>query len=115
MTDGWRARRCPTCRALPGGPSRTPSGREASNIHEARLRPGRGELVVGTAVWEELDRRGITLALVAFTGRAGRVWERYGAFAGQPAITGRVSWRVARRDIVIAGRCADVRFEESVA
>ncbi len=150
VTRGWRARRCPTCKALPGDPCPTPSGREASRVHEARLRPGRAELVAETAVWEELDRRGATLAEVAFSGRAGRggsidaitltrlvgdeakrsrhdwddelagalaapVWQRYGAFAGQPAIAGWVSWRVAGREISIVGRRGDARFEECVA
>jgi hypothetical protein len=36
------------------------------------LRPGRGELLSRDAVWEELGRRGATLATVAFSGRAGQ-------------------------------------------
>jgi hypothetical protein len=67
---GWRER--PTCRALPGDPCRTPSGREASRPHAARLRPGRRELAGREAVWEELERRGATVAVVPFSGCAGR-------------------------------------------
>jgi hypothetical protein len=72
VARGWRARRCPTCKALPGEPCRTPSGREASRTHEARLRPGRHELISGEPVWQELEARGTTIATVPFTGRAGR-------------------------------------------
>ena len=67
---GWRQRRCPTCRAMPDELCRTPSGRQASRPHTARLQRGRGELV-GAEVWEELQRRGATLAFVPFSGRAG--------------------------------------------
>jgi hypothetical protein len=49
----------------------TPTGREAAQVHVARLRPARGELVWRPAVWEELDRRGATVAIVPFSGRAG--------------------------------------------
>ena len=72
MARGWRERPCPTCNALPGDPCRTPSGREASRPHAARLRPGRGELAARQAVWEELERRGATVAVVPFSGCAGR-------------------------------------------
>jgi hypothetical protein len=72
VARGWRARSCPTCKALPGEPCRTPSGREASRIHQARLRPGRRELLSGESVWQELEARGATVATVAFSGRAGR-------------------------------------------
>ncbi len=44
VARGWRERRCPTCKALPGDQCRTPSGREASQTHTARLDPARGEL-----------------------------------------------------------------------
>ncbi|MGO9750782.1 MAG: hypothetical protein ACLP8S_30000 [Solirubrobacteraceae bacterium] len=70
-TRGWRARRCPTCKAPPGEACRTPSGREASRTHAARLAPGRHELH-GEAVWAELARLGATIAAVPFRGRAGR-------------------------------------------
>ncbi len=68
---GWRARRCPTCKASPGEACRTPSGREASRTHTARLTPGRHELH-GEAVWAGLVRLGATIAAVPFGGRAGR-------------------------------------------
>src|ERR1019366_6521535 len=67
---GWRERACPSCRALAGEPCHTPSGREAARPHEARLRPGRGELVARQAVWEELERRDTTIAVVPFSCRA---------------------------------------------
>lgn len=72
VARGWRGRSCPACRAEPGERCRTPSGREASRTHAARLRCGRDELVGGWAVWEELARRGATAALVGLGGRAGR-------------------------------------------
>ena len=72
IARGWRARRCPKCKAIPGESCRTPSGREASRIHEARLRPGRYELLARDDVWAELERRGATIATVPFSGRAGR-------------------------------------------
>jgi hypothetical protein len=49
-----------------------PSGREASHAHTARLRPGWYELISGEPVWQELERRGATIAVVSFSGRAGR-------------------------------------------
>lgn len=72
VARGWRARRCRTCKALPGEPCGTPSGREASRTHVARLRPGRHELISGEPVWHELERRGATIVSVPFNGRAGR-------------------------------------------
>jgi cobalamin biosynthesis protein CobT len=36
------------------------------------LRQGRRELLSGDAVWQELERRGATIATVLFSGRAGR-------------------------------------------
>ena len=69
---GWRVRPYPKCAAVPGESCRTPSGREASRIHEARLRPGRYELLARDDVWAELERRGATIATVPFSGRAGR-------------------------------------------
>ena len=71
VARGWRERSCPSCKALPGDPCHTPSGREASQPHAARLRPGRRELAARQAVWEELERRGVTIAVVPFSGRAG--------------------------------------------
>jgi hypothetical protein len=51
----------PSLPHLPGiGPRAvpTPSGREASAPHTARLRPARGELLLADAVFAELDRLG---------------------------------------------------------
>lgn len=64
-------RRCPTCRACAGEPCRTPSGREPSAPHAARLRPFRGELLLATAVFAELDGLDAVGAVVRFGGRAG--------------------------------------------
>ena len=72
IARGWRARPCPKCKAAPGECCRTPSGREASRIHEARLRPERYELLARDDVWAELERRGAMIATVPFSGRAGR-------------------------------------------
>jgi hypothetical protein len=41
-------------------------------IHSARLWGGRDELLWGAAVWEELEQRGATIAIVPFWGRAGQ-------------------------------------------
>jgi hypothetical protein len=72
VARGWRARPCPKCKAAAGEPCRTPSGREASCTHDARLRPGRHELLSSEAVWQALEERGATIATVRFGGRAGR-------------------------------------------
>ena len=72
IARGWLERPCPTCKAAAGERCSTPTGREASRIHTARLRPGRFELVGRPRVWEELERRGATAAVVPFWGRAGR-------------------------------------------
>ena len=71
VARGWRARPCSTCRAAAGEPCRTPTGREASRIHAARLGPARVELF-GAAVWDELEREHVDVAAVPFVGRAGR-------------------------------------------
>jgi hypothetical protein len=42
------------------------------------------------------------------------VWDRFGAFAGQPLIVGTVIWTAASRRVVIEGRRGDKRFEELV-
>jgi hypothetical protein len=151
VARGWRGRRCPTCKAFGGDPSCTPSGREASQPHSARLRPGRRELVARETVWEEFERRSAMIALVPFSGRAGDggstgtitlsrlvgdelvdverwsgrdelalalegpVWDRYGQFAGHPWIWGTVTWTVADRRILIAGRRGGEAFEEALA
>ena len=134
IARGWRVRPCPKCAAVPGESCRTPSGREASRIHDARLRPGRHELLARDHVWAELERRGATIATVPFSGRAGRggtverwsghdelcyaleapIWDRFGSFAGQPLIVGTVIWTTADRRVVIEGRRGDKRFEELV-
>jgi hypothetical protein len=72
VARGWRARLCPTCKAIPGESCRTPSGRKTSRIHDARLRPAQHELFSHDDVWDELERRGATIATVPFSGRAGR-------------------------------------------
>ena len=102
-------------------------------------------------VWEKLERRGATIAVVPFSGRAGvggsvdkiilsrlevdklvdverwagrdeltyalegPIWDRYGEFAGQPPIRGTVTWMLAYRSIVIAGRRGGEAFEEVAA
>jgi hypothetical protein len=102
-------------------------------------------------VWDELERRGATIAIVRFSGRAGaggrigvvilgcddgehfveadrwtrrdelayaleaRVWDRYGAFAGQPQIRGEVTWILMERSIVISGHRGREPFKEIVA
>jgi hypothetical protein len=71
VARGWLERPCPTCKAPSGEPCSTPTGREAARVHTARLRPARWELVRRSAVWEELERRGATAAVVPFWGRAG--------------------------------------------
>lgn len=71
VARGWLERPCPTCKALAGERCSTPTGRVASRVHTARLRPARRELVWRPAVWEELERRGATVALVPIWGRAG--------------------------------------------
>jgi hypothetical protein len=40
-------------------------------VHTARLRPARWELVWRPAIWEELERRSASVAVVPFYGRAG--------------------------------------------
>lgn len=72
VARGWRARLCPRCKAIPGESCRTPSGRKTSRIHDARLRPARHELFSRDDLWDELERRGATIATVPFSGRAGR-------------------------------------------
>jgi len=146
---GWIERRCPTCTALPGEACRTPSGKPAAVIHAARLRPGSSE-ISGPAVWAELERCGVRVVEVAFSGRNGSggragpisvsrgaeaslvaigrwalgdelahaleapVWDRYGTFAGQPAIRGVVRWTSGDQTVLITGTRGDARFRETV-
>lgn len=49
-----------------------PSGRGASHTPQARLGPGRHELVSDESVWHELERRSAMIATVPFSGRTGR-------------------------------------------
>jgi hypothetical protein len=64
-----------------------------------------GELVE-VEVWTARDE--LAYALEA------PVWERYGMFAGQPAIRADVIWTFSNREVVIVGRRGDTRFEEAV-
>lgn len=84
VARGWRERSCPTCKTEPGERCLTPSGREATRTHAVRLRCARDELAGCGAVWEELARRGATIALVAFSGRAGRGGETAAITLCQP-------------------------------
>jgi hypothetical protein len=59
------------CKAQSGEHCVTPTGRPAARVHAARLRLARWELV-GAAVWDELQQRGATVAVVPFWGQAGR-------------------------------------------
>jgi hypothetical protein len=61
-----------TCKAPPGAHCSTPTGTPASQVHTARLHPARWELVSRAAVWDELERRGVSVATVPFRGRAGQ-------------------------------------------
>ena len=72
VARGWLERSCPTCKAPPGEQCSTPTGRPASQVHTARLRAARWELVSRAAVWDELERRGASVATVPFRGRAGQ-------------------------------------------
>lgn len=72
VAPGWRVCRCPTCKEYPGEPCRTASGRGASRPHAARFRPRIAELPSRRAVCHELERRGATVAVVLFSGRAGQ-------------------------------------------
>ncbi|MBV9366201.1 MAG: hypothetical protein JOY89_18335 [Solirubrobacterales bacterium] len=68
---GWRHRPCPTCKAQPGEICRTPTGRQASRPHTARLHRGRHELFSDDQVWEELERWKAPTAFVRFSGGGG--------------------------------------------
>jgi hypothetical protein len=72
VAPGRLERPCPTCKAPPGERCLTPTGREASRIHAARLRPPRWQLVWRPAGWEELERRGATVVVVPLRGHAGQ-------------------------------------------
>ena len=84
VARGWRQRQCPTCHAQPSQECLTPSGRRASRPHEARIHPADGEPTLDRQVWEELERRGASIASIPFTGH-----RRTGASFG-PVTLGRV-------------------------
>jgi hypothetical protein len=42
------------------------------------------------------------------------VWDHFGSFAGQPQISGTVTWTTADRRVVLEGRRGHERFEEVV-
>ena len=71
---GWRQRACRKCRAYPGDPCQTPSGRLQAEPHKIRLSPGRGEFTAST-VWEELEKWGAATAVVSFSGGGGSIGE----------------------------------------
>jgi hypothetical protein len=68
---GWRQRSCPACKAQPGELCQTPTGRRASQLHAARLAPGRRELFADDQVWEELERWERLRRWCAFRGGGG--------------------------------------------
>jgi hypothetical protein len=45
---------------------------------------------------------------------AAPVWGRYGSFRGQPRIAATLAWNVADRSLLLAGRRASERFEETL-
>jgi hypothetical protein len=45
---------------------------------------------------------------------AGPVWGRYGTFRGQPRITATLTWKVADRSLILAGRRGTERFRETL-
>jgi hypothetical protein len=65
-----------------------------------------GDELVDIELWTARDE--LTYALEA------PVWDRYGMFAGQPAIRGDVIWALADRTVVIVGTRGGTRFEEAV-
>jgi hypothetical protein len=78
-------------------------GGETERIRLSRLD---GDAVVDVERWTGRDE--LTYALEA------PVWDRYGMFAGQPAIRADVIWTLADLRVVIVGRRGDRRFEEAV-
>jgi hypothetical protein len=45
---------------------------------------------------------------------AGPVWGQYGSFRGQPRITATLTWKVADRSLILAGKRGSERFRETV-
>jgi hypothetical protein len=84
------------------------SGRAGRGGETGRIGLSRidGEELVDVEQWTSRDE--LTFALEA------PVWDRYGTFAGQPAIRGDVIWTLADRTVVIVGRRGDASFEEAV-
>jgi hypothetical protein len=101
-----------------------PSGREASRIHQARLRPGRRELCAQSRSDRSSSRAARRSPRVGRRREVDRtrracyaleppIWDRFGSFAGQPLIVVTVIWTAAERRVVIEGRRVK-RFEELV-
>ena len=93
--------------------------RSSATVARVRFAGGGGkrasvETVVAAAGGEELARwrAGETELGDAV---AAPVWARYGAFRGQPAITGTLSWSVAERSITLVGKRGSERFAETLA
>jgi hypothetical protein len=103
VARGWRQRRCPVCRAVARVRFAGGGGRRAS-VETVVAAAGGGELARWGAGEGELGD-----ALAA------PVWARYGAFRGQPPITGTLCWSVAERSITLAGRRGSERFAETLA
>jgi hypothetical protein len=78
-------------------------GGETERIRLSRLE---GDELVDIERWTGRDE--LTYALEA------PVWDRYGMFAGQPAIRADVIWTLPDRRVVIVGRRGGGRFEEAV-
>jgi hypothetical protein len=75
---------------------------------------------VGTIVLSRIDG-GALVDVERWTGRdelghglEAPIWDRYGSFVGQPSMYGTVTWTLADRLIVIAGRRGSEAFEELV-
>jgi hypothetical protein len=84
------------------------SGRAGRGGHVDRIVLSRldGEELVDVERWSGRDE--LCYALEA------PVWDRFGLFAGQPQVSGTVTWTTADRRVVIEGRRGGERFEELV-
>ena len=67
-------------------------------------------MVVSSSTWSD----GVVRDELAL-GLEGPVWDRWGEFAGHPWIGGTVTWTLADRRVLIAGRRAGEGFEEALA
>jgi len=83
---------------------RAGGGGTTGTITLSRLK---GDELIDVERWSARDE-------LAF-GLEGPVWDRYGKFAGDPWIRGTVTWTVAERRILIAGRRGGDAFEEGFA